>query len=60
MRFTCGIFFGLLIALTIYYFCVIRRNPDLHKQSIEQIEQTWDNAKKTGDLAVDTIKKDVP
>ncbi len=64
MRWSCGVFCGFVLALLLgaaaFYFFYLKENPDAAAEGMEQIEQKWENTKKSGDKVIDTIKPFVP
>lgn len=63
MRFSCscGVFIGFILAMMLsgaaYYYFHLRDNPDLTDKVQEQIEESWDHVKDTGDGFIEKTKK---
>jgi hypothetical protein len=57
---TCGIFIGFLLAVAlggaIFYHFYLKDKPEIKAKGVQQVESKWEEAKKSGDKIIETIK----
>ena len=60
LSWSCGVIVGFLLAMFLagaaYYFFCIKTNPELSRKSMQQVEESWNKTKSSGDQMIEKIR----
>lgn len=60
LSWSCGVIVGFIIAAALagflFYHIVMKNDPRISAESMQQVEKTWEMTKQTGDKAIESAK----